>query len=100
MVHAGAHIDFNDPWIQVFVNHKVIANHLKKSLLASHRTLTTLDTPYDDTLHLILDGLPLLRPNKLNKSPHLPHALINHRIFVVLLNGVIGEMHEFVVDVV
>ena len=100
VVHAWAHVDLYDPGIQVFIDHKVIPDHLKKSLLSSHRALTALDAPHNDALHLVLDHLPLLRPDKLHKGLHLPHALFDHRILVVLLDGVIGQVHEFIVDVV
>jgi hypothetical protein len=100
VIHAWTHVDFNDPRIQVFVNHKVITDHLKKSLLACNRTLATLNAPDDDAFHLILDDLPLLSADEVNEGLHLPHALLDYRIFIVFLNGVISEMHEFIVDVV
>jgi hypothetical protein len=36
VVHAGTHVDLDDPWIQVFIDHEVVAYHFEKSLLARH----------------------------------------------------------------
>lgn len=100
MVHAGTHIDFDDPGVEVFVDHEVVADHLEEALLASHGPLTTLDAPDDDALHLLLQHPPLLLPHIFHECPHLPHALLNNRILVVLLDGVVGQVHELVVDIV
>lgn len=100
MVHAGTHVDLDDPGIQVFVDHEVVADHLKEALLASDGPLTTLDTPHDDALHLLLHHPPLLLADKFHKRLHLPHTLVDHRILVVLLDGVVSQVHELVVDVV
>lgn len=35
VVHAGTHVDLDDPRIQVLVDHEVIADHLEEALLAS-----------------------------------------------------------------
>lgn len=100
MVHAGTHVDLDDPRVQVLVDHEVVTHHFEETLLPSNRPLATLDAPHYDALHLLLDGPPSFLTDKLHKSLHFPHTLVNDCILVVLLDGVVGEVHELVIDII
>lgn len=100
MVHARAHVYLYYPRVQVFINHEVVPNHLKEPLLACYTALTRFYTPHDDIFDLLLDVVPVFFTDVVAKGLHVPHAVVDDCLLMVLLNGVVGEVHEFVVDVV
>ena len=100
MVHARTHVDLNDPWIQVFIYHEIIAYHLKEAFLASDTTLTRFNAPNNDIFDFLLNSFPVLRSHKFTKGFHVPHSVIDSGTFMIFLNRVVGEMHELVMNVV
>ena len=100
MIHTWTHVYLNDPRIQVLVDHKVIANHLKESSFASNTTFTSLDTPNNNIFNFFLNNFPLFFSNKLTKSLHIPHTLINNSSFMIFLNRIIRQMHKFIMNIV
>lgn len=100
MVHARTHVYFYYPGVQVFIDHEVVPNHLEKPFLACYTPLAGLYTPHDDIFNLLLDVPPVFLPDVVAKCLHVPHAIVDDCLLMILLNGVIGEMHEFVLNVV
>ena len=100
MIHTWTHVDLYKPRIEILVYHEVVAHHLEKSLFACDAPFTCLDTPNDDIFHFILYNFPLLWSDIVTKGLHLPHAVFNYCSFMIFLDGVVGKMHKFVIDVV
>lgn len=100
MVHTRTHVDLYNPRIQILINHKIIPNHLEKTSLPSNTPFTSLDTPYNNILNFLLNNSPFLLPNILTKSFHIPHSVIKHSCFMVLLDWVVSQMHKFVMNIV
>lgn len=73
VVHAGTHVDFDEPGVEVFVDHKVIAYQFHRALLADDVPLAALNAPNHNILHLLLHYLPLLSAQPFCELPHLPH---------------------------
>jgi hypothetical protein len=100
VVHAGAHIDLDDPRVQILVDHEIVAHHFEKTLFTGHTPFAAFYTPDYNTFHFVLNYLPFLESDVVDKSLHFPHTLIDNCIFVVFLDGVVGQMHKFVVNVI
>jgi hypothetical protein len=100
MVHAGTHVDLNYPGVEVLVDHEVVTYHLEEALLACNTPFTGLDAPDDDIFDFFLQYFPLICSDIVTKSLHIPHTLIDRRSFMILLNGIVCEMHEFILNVV
>lgn len=98
--HARRHIDFNQPRIQVLVNHKIIPNKFTISLSSHNETLTTLDGPNNYVFHFLDDFVPTLLSYKVDELRLFPHAFVHDKVFVVLLNRVVSQMLEPVTDVI
>lgn len=100
IVHTGTHVDLNYPGVEILVYHKVVAHHLEETLFPSHTSLTTFNAPHNDTFHFVLQDLPFLDANVFDEGLHFPHALVDNCFFVVFLDRVVGEMDEFIVNIV
>lgn len=100
MVHAGTHVYFDDPRVQVLVDHEVVADHFEEPLFTSDTSFARLDAPHNNVLYLFLDNFPLVVPDIVTKSLHFPHSIVDDCSFVMLLDGVVGQVHKLVLDVV
>ena len=100
VIHAWAHIDLDDPRVKILIYHEIITNHLKKSFFASDTPLTSFNTPNYNIFNLFLYDLPFILSNKLAKSLHIPHGIFDSGSFMMFLDGVVGKVHEFIVNIV
>lgn len=102
IVHGGTHINFNEPGIVLFVNHKIIPNKLTAVPASRYPSLAAFYAPDNDILHAFLDFFPSIFTDvlcKLIHGPHIPGYLGEVEFGVVLLDGVVSEMDVSVVDV-
>ena len=100
VVHAGTHVDLNQPRVQLLVDHEVVTDQLTGPLFAHHVPLAALDAPDHNVLDLLLDLEPVVGPDCVCEFGHGPHALVDVALLVVLLDAVVGEVDVSVVDVV
>lgn len=100
MVHAWTHVDLNDPGVEILIYHEIIAYHLKESLFACDTSFAGFDAPNYNIFYFFLDDFPFIKSYIIAKGFHVPHAVVDNCGFVILLDGIVGEMHEFVMNVV
>ncbi len=100
MLHTWRHVDFNQPRVEVLINHEIIPYKFTVALSSINEALAASDCPYDNILNFLQNLIPIVLSNKGNKLTFFPHAFINNKIFIVLLNRVVGKVLKSVVDVV
>ena len=100
VIHAWTHVDLYYPGIEVFVYHEIVANHLKEPFFTCYTAFASFDAPNYNIFYFLLDSLPILLPYKLSKSFHVPHTIVDYCTFMIFLNRIIGQMHEFIVNIV
>jgi hypothetical protein len=60
VVHGWAAVDLNQPWVQLRVNHEVIAKQLKGVSSTVDLVLSCLDSMHDDLFDPRIDACPYL----------------------------------------
>lgn len=83
-----------------FINHEIKPHQLTEALLGRYISLATFYTPHDNVFYLLQYLIPLLLTDLLNKPPHLPYALFNRLLLVLLLDLVVREVNEPILNVV
>ena len=100
VLHAGWHVNLNQPRVQVFINHEIIPNKFTISLSSICEPFATLYRPHNNVLNLFNDFVPCLFANKGNELTLFPHTFVNDQILIVLLDGVVSQVLEPIVNVV
>lgn len=103
MFHWRRWIDFNQPRIQIFINHQIIAEKFKRPLL-KFLVLNALQTPLNDQFHFSFKSslLPYIRAISLSKifsecfwSPHVSFSYFNS-VFSIFCHWIVSKMHKSV----
>ena len=103
MFHRWRWIDFNQPRIQIFINHQIIAEKFKRPLLKL-LVLNALQTPLNYQLHFSFKPslLPYIRAIGLSKilsecfwPPHVSFSYFNS-VFSIFRHRIVCQMHKSV----
>ena len=100
MLHAWAHVDLDQPRVEILIDHEIITHKFTRAFLCHHMAFTTFNTPDHNVLNFLLSFQPFVRTHVFSQFLHRPHTFLNISLFVVLLHTIVCQMDMPVVNVV